>query len=711
MFIFRSFLVNKLPAFFATMLAASMVSIPMEICISNALGRLDPNTFPSFSQMFSMQGNTVLSDVRQEFLFACASHRLIPESSIERLLGENPMQAVPVGHVKDDLVSQIYANPERAEQLINDIESTEGNANAIVGAITEVIHQLCNQKESMTLKNICNSLSRRPQALDVILLFRSTKQILQPLCTLLDNWHWDSDQGENQPVYDEFGSILLLILNFKYRYDLKPYELGISSDDSFVLKLLDRGSCSQKLEDLTEKQNKDLGAWIGALFIAEGISEETMSNCSPQEFYLLVTTLFSQSLGACEAGKLEFETLKGGFEYLLEPFLLPSLVVALGWLGNRIWESESEPTIALKTLHSLVSPTSISGEAQAIHQTVLSMTARTLEEQLKDVRARHPSRTDIKPILDALEPHLSFQRTGSCHRTELESWSHSGNGGAGGLLGSVRNTFQSLVLWSTNPEISMAPPSYTHRQVVVGVRMLGASRVLRALEEELKLQTEAGSGDLALDVAAMIVSAPMMESFTADQMHYHPPENKDQPQQTKQQQAATNLCSPVLTLRDALSIRHQDVPKISEKDPLRAEMIVRLYRRVNAVTAPTAQVPSLDVSNILGNMPVADQSSQPQAQSSQTQQHSQQHQQQSQQAQSQEQQQQNQMDLDADAEDGDFSHMLDTAAAAAGDGGGGMDGMDMGTGLDTSIDDVLNAADIAAVGNPEFLDLDMEGMF
>ena len=337
------------------------------------------------------------------------------------------------------------------------------------------------------------------------------------------------------------------------------------------------------------------------------------------------------------------------------------------------------------------------------------MTARTLEEQLKDVRARHPSRTDIKPILDALEPHLSFQRTGSCHRTELESWTHSGNGGAGGLLGSIRNTFQSLVLWSTNPEISMAPPSYTHRQVVAGVRMLGASRVLRALEEELKLQTEAGSGDLALDVAAMIVSAPMLESFAADQMHYHPPENKDQSQQSKQQQTATNLRSPVLTLRDALSIRHQDVPRISEKDPLRAEMIVRLYRRVNAVTAPTAQVPSLDVSNILGNVPVTDQSSQQAAQSqSQTQQQSQQQTQAQQQAQSQE-QEQSQMDLDANAGDGDFSHMLDTAAAAAGDGGGGMDGMDIGTGLDTSIDDVLNAADIAAVGNPEFLDLD--GMF
>jgi mediator of RNA polymerase II transcription subunit 5 len=138
MLLFRSFLVNKLPPFFAAMLAVSMVTLPMEECISHALSRIDPNTFPSFSQMFSMQGNTALSDVRQEFLFSCASHKLIPESSIERLLGENPMQALPVGYIKDDLVAQISSNHERAEQLISAIELTEGNAGAIVGAITEV---------------------------------------------------------------------------------------------------------------------------------------------------------------------------------------------------------------------------------------------------------------------------------------------------------------------------------------------------------------------------------------------------------------------------------------------------------------------------------------------------------------------------------------------------------------------------------------------
>ncbi|KAJ5483869.1 Mediator of RNA polymerase II transcription subunit 5 [Penicillium diatomitis] len=689
MFLFRSFLVNKLPAFFAAMMAASMVPIPMEMCITQALNRLDPNSFPSFSQMFSMQGSSILSDARQEFLFACASHRLIQESSIERLLGENPMQTVPVGgpYQKDDLISQINNSPARAEQLIGEIESMEGNAGAIVGAITEVMLNLCAQKETMTLKNICNSISRRPQTLDVILLFRTSKQVLQPLCGLLDSWRWDEDQGENQPVYDEFGSILLLVLVFKYRYNLTPADMGISNSDSFVLKLLDRGSCSQKLNNLSEKQNKDLGAWIGALFIAEGISEETMSACSPQDFYMLVATLFDQSLGACESGKMDFETLKGGFEYLLEPFLLPSLVVALIWLGNHIWQSETEPVISLKTLYSLVKPTSISGEAQAIHKTVLNIIARPLEEQLKDVRTRHQARqnidkiSNIKPILDALDPYLSFRRVGGCLRSELEIWAAPATGG---LLGSIRGTLQSLTIWTASSDINLQPQSYTHRQLLAGINLLGTTRILNALVEEMKHQAQAGSGDFALDIAATMVCAPMPESFAIEQnvVHSIDPAKEVVPR-----------CAS-LTLRDALSNLHQDVPKISEKDPLTAEIIVRLWRRVSILAAPPSRVSNIDVSNIIQNMELGVDG-------------------------------QNQMNLDVtgggvngnsggEHDPGNIDQMLDNAAAAAAAGMNGNVGEDMGLGSGAggmdAIDDVLNAADMA-VGNPEFLDLDMEGMF
>lgn len=374
---------------------------------------------------------------------------------------------------------------------------------------------------------------------------------------------------------------------------------------------------------------------------------------------------------------------------LLEPFLLPALVVALAWLGNHIWESETDPAIPLRTLLSLVKPSSISGEAQAIHKTVLNITARPLEEQLKDVRTRHQSRSDIKPILDALDPYLSFRRVGSSHRSELDNWAAQP---VGGLPGSIRGTLQSLVLWSNNSDITVQPQSYTHRQILAGIRILGSTRVLVALLDELKQQAETGSVDMAIDIAATIICAPMAESFAVDQNCCQPVDS------TKE---ALPRC-PILTLRDALALQHDNVPKISEKDPVRAEIIVRLWRRVSVLAAPPSQVSNIDVSNIIQNMHLGGVDGQ------------------------------DRMDLEPSAGDvgghgvgednpDNINDMLDKAAAAA---AAGMDGsvgvgQDLGlgvgdTGMDTTgmdaIDDVLNAADMA-VGNPEFLDLDMEGMF
>lgn len=145
MFVFRSFLVNKVPPVLSYISAASIEPIPAEFCIQQALSKVDPNAFPSFSQTFGpIRGNSALFDVRQDFLFACALHRLIPETSIEQLLGEDPMQTLPAGgqYIKEDLVMQINSNSERADQLIGEIESMEGNAGAIVGAIVEVIQIL-----------------------------------------------------------------------------------------------------------------------------------------------------------------------------------------------------------------------------------------------------------------------------------------------------------------------------------------------------------------------------------------------------------------------------------------------------------------------------------------------------------------------------------------------------------------------------------------
>ena len=242
--IIRSFLANKLPVFLQSHYTALIFEpLTVEQCIRQALGRIDPSAFPSFSQMFDFSsGNSTLSEARQEFLFACALHGLIQEQSIEEILGDVPMQSLPAGgrYTKDDLVSQCRATPAKIERFVGELENMEGNAGEIAGAIVEILHTLCASHDTMTLKIVCNMLSRKLAALDVILLFTSAKDLLQPLVKTLDDWP-EHDEGEYQPVYDEFGSLLLFVIGVQRRFRLTWEEIG---SDSYVLQYLRTSSAS-----------------------------------------------------------------------------------------------------------------------------------------------------------------------------------------------------------------------------------------------------------------------------------------------------------------------------------------------------------------------------------------------------------------------------------------------------------------------------------
>lgn len=126
--------------------------------------------------------------------------------------------------------------------------------------------------------------------------------------------------GEFQPPYEEFASVLLLILAVIHRYQLTESEIGVFPSDSFVLKLLNNLSNSIPIKALDEEQNKHLTKWVQGLYATDeqgetnGISDETMSHCPPQAFYLLVPTLFEQSVQACKTNVLALNTLKGGLE-------------------------------------------------------------------------------------------------------------------------------------------------------------------------------------------------------------------------------------------------------------------------------------------------------------------------------------------------------------------------------------------------------------
>jgi mediator of RNA polymerase II transcription subunit 5 len=155
----KSFLVNRIPILL-TQLAAPLYAMNVEMAITQALSHLDPHAFPAFSQGFDemMGNNSPLSDVRQDFLNACALHGHITAGTVERLLGETPMQGPPqIKYVKKDLIAQCKDNFEKVNGYIDELDNLDGNAGAIVGAISEVylVHLMILEANFVSLYRIC----------------------------------------------------------------------------------------------------------------------------------------------------------------------------------------------------------------------------------------------------------------------------------------------------------------------------------------------------------------------------------------------------------------------------------------------------------------------------------------------------------------------------------------------------------------------------
>ncbi|KAK8197736.1 mediator complex, subunit Med5 [Phyllosticta capitalensis] len=571
LFNFRSFLVNKVPTLLAVLAGSMFPPLTPEMCITQALNHIDRNAFPSFSQAFGdgVSVNSALSDVRQDFLFACALHQLIPEASIERLLGETPMNGVAEKHLKENLVAQCSNNFERVEEYLNEMEGMDGNAGTIVQAMTELIRNLCMARDTVSLKTICNALSRKPRSLDVMFQYTSPASILQPLCQLLDSWKHEEEQSEYQPVYDEFGAVLLLIQAFVLRHDLKSVDFGVEHG-SFIAQLIERGHISLTQDELSEEQHKYLDGWVRGLYGSEGISDDLLKSCKPQDFYLLVPTIFSGTIHACSVDAVSIDDVKSGLEFLLETFLLPSLVGAVTWMTSHALEqTPKEIDITIQILSRLIRPTSISGDAQSIHSSIVSMVARRLEHCLRKLQRRHPSRNDISALLDIIGSNHDYERTPYASSSELDAWIATPGGS---FRNAIKYTFHNLVVWNGQSDIHPTPPPYTHRQIFSALQVVGTCKVLQAILEEIKNQTANGTGAVALDVAVNLICAPLHTNSCTPVSWLSCPVPVANPPRTR------------LNLREMLK-EELDDPSALMADPALAEAAVRLHRRVEAQLA------------------------------------------------------------------------------------------------------------------------------
>ncbi|KAI5810438.1 mediator complex, subunit Med5 [Pyronema omphalodes] len=528
LFLLRSFLCNKVPLIINRISPSPMDS---SLAISKAFQRTDATTLtnlaPSIFDPYSYNTNRnpdiydITVDLRPDFLFACALHNVIVEQDINGLLGELPLGAMSAAgtYYVPDLMLQCVNDPARIDRLLEEIEAVEGNSGAVVQTIFEQMKNMCESRETMPLRNICSYLARKPSSMDVMLLFIKPAEILEPLCDLLDNWRYEEDQGEYQPVYEEFGYILLLVLTVIKRYSLTLNDLAFShpvKNESFIAQLLRGLATAKHIEDLTTSDSHaQLGGWIKELYEGEGISDELMMSCRPQDFYLLAPTIFSQSMIAIQRSILDLDTVKEALAFLLTPFLLPSVIPGLSWLTTHLWTTiDSNPYPTLAVLSALVMARDLSAEASETHRTVLSISAQSLDSVLRQLSRRPNISQEVASLthqlISTLKPHLRFIRDGISSNDELQSWIH--NTSSGGLAQVVANLYACMFQWAVQnpgePQL-MRPPTtvYTHRVLLQAHRLLGARTVVDIIVREASLRSSMASPGVAEDIAAAMLGS------------------------------------------------------------------------------------------------------------------------------------------------------------------------------------------------------------
>lgn len=590
--IIKSFICNKLPLTLQIVSGFMAPGVTVDACIQLAFISITMEALPPISTG-SNELREKLKLTRLEFLQACALHGLVNETAIASILQEPPISLPKANkYIKENLLSQCANNIGRLEPLIDELGGMIGNAGAISGCIVETINHLCVSKDSMSLKSVCNMLIKKITYLDIIMQYTQPSHLLFPICTLLNGWTHDQDQTEFTPAYEEFASILLFLFTVVHRYNLTIVDLGLSSGENFIVKVMQETSVSKLPADLTEDQSRHLTRWIEGLYTTDehddtgGISDDVMRPCPPQAFYQLVPTLFEQSVLACKSGSLAMKTLKGGLELLVEPFLLPSLVGGLSWIIKHSWEDHDDAATLLQILDKLLKPSSNSPDTKAMHKAILGIVAKPLYESLEVLSQQQKHKKEANDFMNLLKPYMSRQRTTLATKAELDEWVPATQGR---IAYRLQHAIRELVNWVTTVGPT-PPPKYSHHLFVAACEALGANAVRDLIVGEVKQQTDAGQGAFALDVATALICAPLSTS----------------PPQLLNLGSASSLShTPPLIVRDALHLHTINVQGLLKMSESEAEALVRLDRRAETQLAVT-QMPQLPMAIPLAD-PMADQ--------------------------------------------------------------------------------------------------------
>lgn len=406
----------------------------VETALSNALNLIDPKiskiiklnssggSDSNDDDIFSSFPSTN-TDIRHDFLRSCIALKLLPQSAFSAILKEDAQAESRTLHTTDDVFDQngqplgisttlhstlIDINPEFVPledsgllEFLSLVEEMEGTKQVELSKlILEKINEFIKNDDVSHLYRLTLALGLSSNALHAIVFHLSPSAFIKPLMNFLDKWKTSNDDMNFQDVYSAFGCVLLLFLLIVKDFGISLGQLLLLKDDinedSFCIKFLTRLGSLNQSEYTTQHQSELLNGWITALFDSGGISDDLMRLSTVQECFQLFPVIFQQAFIACKQNLVDEDTVKGGLEYFLQPFLLSTIVGILSWSENYLWKDQ-DVDLLVNLIKTLINPLDLSGESVHIHKLILAIYGHNLFALLTSIDKK-PG-TSIDPLL------------------------------------------------------------------------------------------------------------------------------------------------------------------------------------------------------------------------------------------------------------------------------------------------------------------------
>lgn len=484
----------------------------------------------ALDEMFSSFPSTT-TDIRHDLLQSALDLQLVNLQDVTQTLKENmdafqPSQArgpsgadyislpeggadLEIGQIKQRLEAEADADasaPAESSilfQVLKLVDDLDGVRQAKIARLVLSAMDDWSQSQNMApLGRMCLTLTLLPDAMDILFMYISGIQVGQLLGKFLNTWTCQDD--DLQEPYADYGRIYLFC-----EYIWKRYALDNAIDQSSFthMKLgetrYQSTSLTPLLDSMTEERKNLLGGWIAALFDAEGIGDDLMHMSTASDILVLVPSIFQNIILAVYSGILDIETVKGGFEYFSQPFLLPSLVDGFKALGQLIQFKATNATPILKILQKLVSPGTLSKSSNEMFDCVMTLAAPNLRKVLVWLKSQLSQSEKSKDSNTALIDQLL-----GTLETYLENTKEPVYLASRDFAASARETVTSLTAWTQACDRGQVscPPRHTIQWLSVGVDTLGGRRMLSILLDVLDYAESVGSIDDAIEITVALIN-------------------------------------------------------------------------------------------------------------------------------------------------------------------------------------------------------------